>query len=91
MVCNSRPNNERGADREAMNKALVKPAVAKPRMPKRLSTSIGTSTTYRVSKAQSLRLRAFDKRAEANEARKARVAAKKAKGEELRRLKKETQ
>jgi hypothetical protein len=62
-----------------MNKALAKMVVAKPRMPKRPSTSIGTSTTYRVSKAQSLRLRAFDKRAEANEARKARVAAKKAK------------
>jgi hypothetical protein len=80
LVCNSRPNNERGADSEAMNKALVKSAVAKPRMPKRPSTSIGTSTTYRVSKAQSLRLRAFDKRAEAAEVRKVRIAAKKAKG-----------
>ena len=56
---------------------LVKLAVAKPRLAKRPSTSI-PRTTYRVSKAQSLRLRAFDKRAEAAEAKKAKAAAKKA-------------
>jgi len=50
-----------------MNKALVKRVVAKPLLAKRPSRSI-VSTTYRVTKAQSLRLRAFDKRAEAAEA-----------------------
>ena len=56
-----------------MKDALVKVTVAKPRLAKRPSTSI-PSTTYRVSKAQSLRLRAFDKRAEAAEAKKAKAA-----------------
>jgi hypothetical protein len=55
-----------------MNDALVKAAVAKPRLAKRPSTSIA-STTYRVSKAQSLRLRAYDKKAEAAEAKKAKA------------------
>jgi hypothetical protein len=66
-----------------MNNALVKPAIAKPRLAKRPSISI-PRTTYRVSKAQSLRLRAFDKRAEALEAKKLKAAeakmAKAAKG-----------
>lgn len=53
-----------------MNKALVKLVIAKPRLPKRPSTSI-PSTTFRVSKAQSLRLRAYDKRMDAAEAKKA--------------------
>jgi hypothetical protein len=35
-------------------------------------------TNYRVSKAQSLRMRAFDKKAEAAEAKKAKAAEKKA-------------
>ena len=56
-----------------MKDALVKMIVAKPRLAKPPSTSI-PSTTYRVSKAQSLRLRAFDKRAEAAEAKKAKAA-----------------
>ena len=56
-----------------MKDALVKVTVAKPRLAKRPSMSI-PSTTYRVSKAQSLRLRAFDKRAEAAEAKKAKAA-----------------
>ena len=38
-------------------------------------------TIYRVSKAQSLRMRAFDKKAEAAEARKAKAAEKKAKSD----------
>ena len=63
-----------------MNKALVKAIVAKPRMPKRPSTSIA-NTTYRVSKAQSLRLRAFDNRVEVLKARKIKVAANQ--GEEI--------
>jgi hypothetical protein len=66
-----------------MNKALVKPAVEQPRLPKRPSISIA-STTYRVSKAQSLRMRAFDKKAEAAE-------AKKAKADEARRVKAEVE
>ena len=61
-----------------MTKALVKSAVAKPRLPKRPTISIA-STPYRVSKAQSLRMRAFDKRAEAAELKAAKAAeAKKA-------------
>jgi hypothetical protein len=55
-----------------MSEESVKPAVAAPRLAKRPSTSI-VSTTYRVSKAQSLRLRAFDKRAEAAERAKAKA------------------
>ena len=66
---------------DAMNKALMKPMIALPRMPKRPSTTIA-STTYRVSKAQSLRMRAFDKRAEAADAKKAKAAeTKKAKAD----------
>ena len=63
-----------------MNKALVKQVVAKPRMPKRPSTSVAnTGTTYRATKAQTLALRALDRRAEAAEEKKAKVAeAKKA-------------
>jgi hypothetical protein len=66
-----------------MNKALVKATVAKPRMPKRRSTFVvNTVTTYRVSKAQSIRMRAFDLRVEAAEAKKVRIAeAKKAKAD----------
>jgi hypothetical protein len=69
--------------KDAMNKALVKQIVAKPRMPKPRSTSIGSSgITCRVSKAQSLRLRAFDLRTEAAEAKKLKAAeAKQAKAE----------
>ena len=54
-----------------MNKALVKATPKKPRLPKRASTSIAGTTTYRVSKAQSLRMRAFDERTDAAEAKKA--------------------
>lgn len=39
-------------------------------------------TTYRVSKAQSLRMRAADKKAEAAEAKKAKAAEKRAKKDE---------
>ena len=64
-----------------MNKALVKSVVMTPRLAKRPSTTIAR-TTYRVSKAQSLRMRAFDKQAEAAEAKKAKaVEVQKAKAE----------
>ena len=59
---------------EAMSNFLVKPDDGKPRVAKRRSTPIA-STTYRVSKALSLKMRAFDQRAEAAEAKKAKAAA----------------
>ena len=55
-----------------MSDEVVKSAVAPPRLAKRPSMSVA-STTYRVSKAQSLRLRAFDKKAEAAEKAKAKA------------------
>ena len=66
-----------------MDKALVKQIIANPRMPKRPSTSVAsTGTTYRASKAQTLLLRALDKKADAAEAKKVKAAeAKKAKAE----------
>jgi len=57
-----------------MSTALVKSAVAKPRLAKPRSEVITSRTTYRVSKAQSLRMRAYDKRVEAAEAKKAKAA-----------------
>jgi hypothetical protein len=60
--------------REAMSTALVKPAVAKPLIAKRRSTVVAGKTTYRVSPAQSLRMRAHDKKVEAAEAKKAKAA-----------------
>ena len=61
-----------------MNNQLVKSDAAKPRLPKRSSTTVNnTNTTYRVSKALSRRMRAADERADAAEARKARAAEKK--------------
>jgi hypothetical protein len=72
-----------GVEKEATNKALVKQIFAKPRMPKRPSTSVASAgTTYRASKAQTLLLRALDKKADAAEAKKVLAAeAKKAKAE----------
>jgi hypothetical protein len=64
-----------------MNTVLVKPIVAKPRIAKRPSTTIAR-TTYRVSKAQSLRMRAADMKAEAAAAKKAKAAEKRAKKDE---------
>jgi hypothetical protein len=63
-----------------MSDALVKKIVAKLRMPKRPSASVAnTGTTYRATKAQTLLLRARDKRDEAAVAKKAKAAeAKKA-------------
>ena len=63
-----------------MDNALVKQVAAKPRMPKRPSASVAnTGTTYRATKAQTLLLRARDKRDEAAVARKAKgTEAKKA-------------
>ena len=58
-----------------MNKGLVKQIIAKPRMPKRPSAFVASNgTTYRATKAQTLLLRARDKRAEAAEAKKAKAA-----------------
>ena len=51
-----------------MSDALTKPDASKPRLAKRPSTTINRAATYRVSKAQSLRMRAYDKKAEAAEA-----------------------
>ena len=66
------------AKKEEMNNALVKQVVAKPRMPKRPSASVAnTGTTYRATKAQTLLLRAIDKRAEAAAAKKAKAAEEK--------------
>jgi hypothetical protein len=65
-----------------MSSELVKPAVAKPRIAKRPSTAVAGPTTYRVSKALSLRMQAYDKKVEAAEAKKAKAAeSQKAKAE----------
>jgi hypothetical protein len=70
-------------EKEAMNSALVRQIIAKPRMPKRPSNSAtNTGTTYRATKAQTLLLRARDARDQAAEAKKIKAAeAKKAKAE----------
>ena len=57
-----------------MSSDPVKPAVAKPRIAKRPSTAVATQPTYRVSKALSLRMQAYDKKVEAAEAKKAKAA-----------------
>jgi hypothetical protein len=54
---------------------LTKPSVAKPLLAKPLSMSIARETNYRVSKAQSLRMRAYDKKVEAAETKKAKAIA----------------
>lgn len=53
-----------------MSDVLAKPAVAKPRVAKRMSMTTTHEPTYRVSKAQSLKMRAYDKKVEAAEAKK---------------------
>jgi hypothetical protein len=60
-----------------MNEAPVKTVAVGPRLAKRPSTTIHTNPTYRVSKTQSLRMRAHDQRIEAAEAKKAKAAAEK--------------
>jgi hypothetical protein len=66
-----------------MSDDLSKPDVAKPLLAKPMSVTIARETTYRVSKAQSLRMRAYDKKVEAAEARRAKHAeAQKAKLQE---------
>ena len=57
-----------------MSSELVKPAVAKPRLAKPRSEVVAGRTTYRVSKAQSLRMAAYDKKVEAAEAKKLKAA-----------------
>lgn len=60
-----------------MTDALTKPDVSKPRLAKRPSMTVNREVTYRVSKAQSLRMRAYDKKVEAAEAKaKSQVAQK---------------
>jgi hypothetical protein len=59
-----------------MSDELTKPAVAKPRVAKRMSMTATREPTYRVSKSQSLRMLAYDKKAEAAEAKKAKSAEK---------------
>jgi hypothetical protein len=65
-----------------MSDELTKPSVAPVRVAKPMSTTISRTATYRVSKAQSLRMRAYDKKVEAAEAAKAKkiAGAKKAEG-----------
>jgi len=57
-----------------MTTALVKPVVDKPRLAKPRSEAVAGRTTYRVSKAQSLRMAAYDRKVEAAEAKKAKAA-----------------
>lgn len=56
-----------------MSDELTKPNVAKPLLAKPVSMTVARETTYRVSKAQSLRMRAYDKKIEAAEAKKAKA------------------
>jgi hypothetical protein len=65
---------------QAMSNVLEKPVADKPLLAKRRSIVVAR-TTYRVSKAQSLRMRAADQRAEAAEAKKAKAAEKQAKAD----------
>jgi hypothetical protein len=60
---------------ESMSDELVKPDVAPVRLARPMSTTITRAPTYRVSKAQSLRMRAHDKKVEAAEAAKAKKLA----------------
>jgi hypothetical protein len=53
-----------------MSDVLAKPGDAKPRVAKRMSMSTTREPTYRVSKAQSLKMLAYDKKAEAAETKK---------------------
>ena len=53
-----------------MSDVLAKPAIAKPRVAKRMSMTTTREPSYRVSKTQSLQMRAYDKKMEAAEAKK---------------------
>ena len=53
-----------------MSDELAKPAIAKPRVAKRMSMTTTREPTYRVSKTQSLKMLAYDKKVEAAEAKK---------------------
>ena len=57
-----------------MNSEVMKPPVVKPRLAKPRSEVVAGRSTYRVSKAQSLRMAAYDKKVEAAEAKKAKAA-----------------
>jgi hypothetical protein len=59
--------------REVMSTELMKPVVVKPRLAKPRSEVVAGRSTYRVSKAQSLRMAAYDKKVEAAEAKKAKA------------------
>jgi hypothetical protein len=54
-----------------MSDELAKPGDATVRMARPMSVATDKIPTYRVSKAQSLRMRAYDKKVEAAEAKKA--------------------
>ena len=58
-----------------MSNFTTKPVGAGPRLAKRPSMTVSTGTNFRVSKAQSLRMRVADEKAEAAEAKKAKAAA----------------
>jgi hypothetical protein len=60
--------------RKAMSTDPAKPVVAKPRLAQPRSEAVASRPTYRVSKAQSLRMAAYDKKVEAAEAKKAKAA-----------------
>ncbi len=62
-----------------MTDTSTKPDVSKPLMAKRPSMTVNREATYRVSKAQSLRMRAYDKKVEAAEAKAKIQEARKAK------------
>jgi hypothetical protein len=65
-----------------MTDASTKPDILKPRLAKRPSMTVNRESIYRVSKAQSLRMRAYDKKVEAAEAKAKLQSAQKAKTEE---------
>jgi hypothetical protein len=58
-----------------MSDELAKPDVATVRVARPMSTTIDRIPTYRVSKALSLRMQAYDKKVEAAEAKKAKKTA----------------
>ena len=62
-----------------MSNELGKPEVAPVRLAKRPSMAVEKSSGYRVSKAQSLRMHAYDKKVEAQETKKAKNEAQTAK------------
>jgi hypothetical protein len=58
-----------------MSDEPAKPGVTTVRVAKPISTTVAKTPTYRVSKAQSLRMQAYDRKVEAAEAKKAKKMA----------------